>query len=87
MNRAQREPVMIGGLVTAVLEMFIMMAMQMGWITWDTGQLASFNNFIVALVALLVAVVPIGVAYFARKKVTPVADPRAGDGAKLVKEE
>jgi fumarate reductase subunit D len=76
----QREPVMISGLVTAVLEAFIMLALQMGWISWDEAQVASFNNFIVALMALGAVIVPLLAAYFARNRVTPVADPRTADG-------
>lgn len=80
MNKITREPVMIGGLVVAVLEAFIFMALQMGWITWDTEQVASFNNFVVALIALGAVVIPLAGAYIARAKVTPIADPRDADG-------
>ena len=80
----KREPVAIAALVVAVLEMLIMMALTMGWVSWNTEQVASFNNFVVALMALLVAVVPLVGAYFARAKVTPIADPRNGDGVALV---
>ena len=83
----KREPVMLGGLIVAVLEMFILMCIQMGWISWDNEQVASFNNFIVALVALLAVAIPIVGAYIARAKVTPLADPHTLDGepAELVK--
>ena len=64
-----------------------MMGLTMGWISWDSNQVASFNNFMVALMALLVAVVPLVGAYFARAKVTPIADPRDGDGVALVAKE
>ena len=80
----KREPVAIAALVVAVLEMFIMMALTMGWISWDSGQVASFNNFVVALAALGVAVIPLAGAYFARARVTPIADPRGADGVQLV---
>ena len=80
----KREPVAIAALIVAVLEMFIMMMLAMGWITWNSEQMASFNNFIVALAALGVAVIPLAGAYFARAKVTPIADPRDVDGAALV---
>jgi len=79
-----QEPVMIAGLVTAVLEMLIMFALQMGWIAWNTEQLASFNNLVVAIAALAVAIVPVATAYYAREKVTPVANPRNADGVELV---
>lgn len=75
----KREPVMIGGLVVAFLEMFILMAIQMGWLSWDTQQVASFNNFIVASVALAAVILPLAGAYVARSKVTPIADPRLPD--------
>ena len=80
----KREPVAIAALIVAMLETFIFMALTMGWITWNTEQVASFNNFVVALMALLVAVIPLAGAYFARAKVTPIADPRDGDGVALV---
>ena len=83
----KREPVALAALVVAVLEMFIMMALTMGWLSWDSGQVASFNNFMVALMALLVVVVPLAGAYFARARVTPIADPRDGDGVTLVAKE
>ena len=85
----KREPVMIGGLIVAVLEMFILMAMQMGWISWNGEQIASFNNFIVALAALAAVVIPLVGAYIARARVTPLVDPRTPDGdpAELVKKE
>ena len=81
MNKITREPVMIGGLVVAFFGAFVLFAMQMSWLDWGAEQLASFNNLIAALVAL---VVPVVVAYFVRKKVTPVADPRTIDGAAAV---
>ena len=83
----KREPVAIAALIVAVLEMFIMMMLAMGWVSWNTEQVASFNNFIVALAALGVAVIPLAGAYFARARVTPVADPRGADGVALVAKE
>ena len=89
MNKLTREPVMIGGLIVAVLEAFIMMALQMGWLSWDTEQVASFNNFIVALIALGAVIIPLAGAYIARGKVTPMADPHtaSGDPAVLLSKE
>ena len=81
MNKISNEPALIGGLIVALFGAFVLWAMQMGWLDWDSEQLASFNKFIAALVAL---VVPMAVAYFVRKKVTPVANPRNADGAELV---
>ena len=85
----KREPVMLGGLVVAVLEMFILMCIQMGWISWNSEQVASFNNFIVAFVVLSTVAIPLVGAYIARAKVTPLLDPRTlnGDPAELVKKE
>ena len=81
MNKISNEPVMVGGLVIALFGAAVLWAMQMGWLDWDSEQLASFNNLVAALVAL---VVPVAVAYFVRKKVTPVANPKSADGAELV---
>ena len=83
----KREPVAIAALIVAMLETFIFMALTMGWISWNTEQMASFNNFVVALAALGVAVIPLAGAYFARARVTPIADPRNGDGVALVVKE
>ena len=83
----KREPVAIAALIVAALEMFIMMTLTMGWISWDSNQVASFNNFVVTLAALGVAVIPLAGAYFARARVTPIADPRNGDGVALVVKE
>ena len=81
MNKISNEPALIGGLVIALFGAAVLWAMQMGWLDWDSEQLASFNNLVAALVAL---VVPVAVAYFVRKKVTPVANPKSADGAELV---
>lgn len=84
MNKLQREPVLTSALVTAVLEALIILAIQMGWVDWNADQIASVNNFVIALTMLLAVIVP---AYFARGKVTPMAAPRTKDGeeAELVK--
>ena len=81
MSKITNEPVLIGGLVIALFGAAVLWAMQMGWLDWDSEQLASFNNLVAALVAL---VVPVAVAYFVRKKVTPVANPKSADGVDLV---
>ena len=78
------EPVMLAATIVAMVEALIIMFVTMGWISWDSAQVASFNNFIVAFVALGAIAVPLGGAYFARKQVTPVANPRNADGAELV---
>lgn len=75
----KREPVMIGGLVVAVVEMFILMCVQMGWLSWDSQQIASFNNFVVAFIVLAAVAIPIVGAYIARSRVTPIADPKLPD--------
>ena len=80
-TKIAREPVMFGGLIVAVIEMGILMAMQMNWVNWNAEQLASFNNFVIALVALGA---PIVGAYIARRKVTPLADPHTASGETAV---
>ncbi|NIQ12713.1 MAG: hypothetical protein GWN55_04275 [Phycisphaerae bacterium] len=69
-----------------MLEMLILMLVSLGVIPWNSEQIASVNNFIVAFVALAALVVPM---YLARRVVTPVSDPRLADGqpAQLVKKE
>jgi len=80
----KREPVVIAGAGTALLEALIVLAVQMGWVSWNSDQIASLNNFIITFVALAALVVPL---YFARARVTPIADPKTADGeaAELVK--
>jgi len=84
MMKAQNEPVVVAGLVTAALEMVIAFSLSMGWIDWDSNQIASFNNLVVALAALAVVAIPLIGAYMARARVTPVANPRNNEGVELV---
>jgi hypothetical protein len=80
MEKLQREPAVIGGAITTVIETFVLMAIQMGWLNWDSEQIVSFNNFIVAFVPLVGLVAPMVLAYAVRARVTPVSDPRTADG-------
>jgi len=87
--KASNEPVMLSGLFITLAESTVLLAIQMGWLTWDSEQIASFNNFVVALIALLAVAIPLTLSWFARGKVTPLSNPKTADGkpAHLVEKE
>ena len=78
MNKVKRQPVLVGGSVAGVISLGVIMLVNMNVLNWTPEQVESFNGFIVPAVALLL---PIAGAYLARRKVTPVADPRMANGA------
>jgi len=84
MNRVKREPVALAGAVILALNAIIAWLMAMGWLSWDSEQVASFENLILVLVELAVLIVPL---YIARRQVTPVAAPRNNEGVELVAKE
>lgn len=86
-NKVNREPVLVAASIAGVVELFVLWLLQMGYLNWNSEQVASFNNLIVAALVLLAPAAPIIFGYFARNRVTPVANPRTADGedAELVK--
>jgi len=77
MNRVKREPVLIAGAVILALNGIIAWLISMQIINLNSEQLASTENLILVLVELVVIIAPL---YLARRKVTPVSDPRDADG-------
>ena len=77
MDRVKREPVALAGVVILAANAIIAWLMAMGWLNWNSEQVASFENLIIVLVELAVLIVPL---YIARKRVTPVSDPRDSSG-------
>lgn len=83
-----REPVMIGGVVTAAVSA-LMMAVALGWIDLSDDQIGAVETFLKAALPIVAVVVPLVVNWFARQQVTPVDDPRtaAGEPAQLLPRE
>jgi CelD/BcsL family acetyltransferase involved in cellulose biosynthesis len=80
-----REPVVsaqaIAAAVSAVIMLGLAMAVSLGWIVLDSNQMGSIEAFVGAIMALLVLVAPqLVAAWWARSKVTPVANPKLPDG-------
>lgn len=72
------EPVMVWGTLSTLVGALLMAMMQQ--FMPDIG-----NELMTAIVELVVFLVPIlGGLYYARGKVTPVANPKAADGTPLV---
>ena len=76
MTTLQREPVVISGLIIAVIQAGIIMARLMGWWQLTDEQFAGVMAFVAAVIALGTFVL--------RRYVTPVIDPRDENGAPLV---
>lgn len=85
-----REPVLsaqgIAAAVSAVIMLGLGMAVSLGWINLNDTQMGSIEKFVTALLALLVLVAPqLVAAFWARKRVTPISDPKInGEPAALV---
>lgn len=85
-----REPVLsaqgIAAAVSAVIMLGLGMAVSLGWIDLNETQMGSIEKFVTALLALLVLVAPqLVAAFWARQRVTPIADPKVdGQPAALV---
>ena len=77
MNRVKREPVAIAGAVILAAQALIGWLLSMGIVSLNGEQLASTENLIFVMVELAVLLVPL---YLARRKVTPLSDPRDADG-------
>lgn len=55
------------------------MAASLGWVTLNPEQMGSIEKFVTALIALAVLIAPqVIAAFWARKQVTPIADPKIG---------
>lgn len=80
-DKLQSEPVLLAGTITGVIMAGLGMAVSLGLLSLDTGQMKSIETFVVGLLGLLV---PIGLAWWARRKVTPLSRPRTKDGEDAV---
>lgn len=77
----QPQPVVNSTYIASAVQVMIMaalgMAVQVGWLTLNTDQMGSIENFVKAFLALAVLIAPqIIAAFWARKQVTPLASPR-----------
>ena len=76
-----KEPVVnstyLAAAVQAVIMLGIGMAVSLGWINLSSDQMGSVEKFVTAVIGLAVLIAPqIIAAYWARRKVTPLAAPR-----------
>jgi hypothetical protein len=83
------EPVLsaqgIAAAVSAVIMLGLGMAVSLGWVTLAPDQMGAIETFVGALLALAVLVAPqLIAAYWASKKVTPLAAPKTADGETLI---
>ena len=72
-----REPVIITGLLIALIQAAVLMAQQLGWIELSNEQFAAVMAFVAALIA-------VG-AFVVRRYTTPLSDPIDDDGEPLVR--
>lgn len=84
-----KEPVVSAQGIAALVQVMIMaglaMAVQLGWLTLNDAQMGSIENFIKAGLALAVIISPqIVAAFWARRKVTPLAAPRTKEGEEAI---
>jgi hypothetical protein len=72
----------LGGLVSAVIMMGFAMAVSLGWVALAPDQMTAIEQFVGAVIGLVVVIAPpIVGAFLARKKVTSIENPRMPDGA------
>jgi len=84
-----KEPVLsaqaIAAAISAVIMLGLGMAVSLGWISLNDTQMGSIEKFVGALLALCVLVGPqLVAAFWARKQVTPVANPKTATGEPAV---
>jgi hypothetical protein len=71
------EPVLTAGAIAGVIMAGLGMAVALGWLRLDEGQMQAIQAFVLPALGL---VLPIAAAWYARSKVTPVAAPKTQDG-------
>lgn len=72
-----REPVLTAAAIAGVIMAGLSMAVSLGWLSLDAGQMEAIQAFVLPALGL---VLPIVAAFWARGKVTPVSAPRTPDG-------
>lgn len=80
MNTIQNEPVVTAATVAGLISAFVVFLRSMGWLPMTDDQFTALMGFVVLAV-------PIGFAFVARAKVTPLASPRDYDKTPLVRRE
>ena len=75
MGRIKREPVMVAGIVGAIMS-GLAMAVGLGWLRLDQTQMGLVETFLMAMVPIVILVA----SWIARRYVTPTASPRTKDG-------
>jgi apolipoprotein N-acyltransferase len=71
------EPVLTAGAIAGVVMAFLGMAVSLGWLRLDEGQMQAIQAFVLPALGLAL---PIAAAFYARSKVTPTADPKTSTG-------
>lgn len=69
------------GLIVLVNATVVMLT-SLGVVQWDSAQQAAINGFVVAIVNVASVILPM---LWARKQVTPLAEPKDEDGSPLVR--
>lgn len=71
----------IAAAVQAVIMLGLGMAVSLGWLNLTGDQMGNVEKFVTAVIGLAVLIAPqIIAAFWARKRVTPIASPRLPDG-------
>lgn len=83
------EPVLsaqaVAAAVSAVIMLGLGMAVSLGWLSISTDQMSSIEKFVGAVLALAVLIAPqLVAAFWARKQVTPVTNPKTAGGEPAV---
>lgn len=76
------KPILTVAAIVAVINTFILMAVSLGWLDLDGDQIGYINAFVVALMSV---VFPLAGAWYANRKVTPLANPKDVDGEPLTR--
>jgi len=73
----KNEPVVTAAAIAGVLMAFLGMAVSLGWLRLEEGQMQAIQAFVLPALGLIL---PIAAALVARGKVTPVDAPRTESG-------
>jgi len=76
-----REPVLTAAAIAGIITAFLAMAVNLGWLRLDEGQMQSIQAFVLPTLGLLL---PVVTAVWARSQVTPTAAPRTENGQPAV---
>lgn len=79
MTALQNEPVVTAASIASLVSAIIILARSLGWLSLTDEQ---FQN----LMTVVVLALPVLGALWARRKVTPIANPKDNEGVALVRE-